>query len=222
MLAESEAMTLTGFTAFTMQWRTCYPFNTQAGPPVFYQEFERLLDALLHPDYSDEEIRREVRNFGIVRGPGDHANSASRRKGLSTTRWSAPRGSSSRSCSTPCFAPSTGPNHPLAFNSGGEPSGIREMLPADIRSSTANIISSATWVALCLCPRARRSMLTLAHVDRILNRVQPEPVHYPVQTEANLPKPDPSLQAASRFTTSRRKTINNPARSRSSGPQTAT
>ena len=32
----------------------------------------RRMDALLHPDYTDEEIRREVRNFGITENPADH------------------------------------------------------------------------------------------------------------------------------------------------------
>ena len=33
---------------------------------------------------------------------------------------------------------------------------------------------------------------TLAHLDQILNRVEPQPVHYPIQTEATLPAPKPS------------------------------
>src|SRR5579885_3226891 len=54
--AAGADMSLTEFTAFTDQWRTCYPFNTLAGLPVFYSEFEQLLNALLHPDYTDQEI----------------------------------------------------------------------------------------------------------------------------------------------------------------------
>ena len=38
--AASQSMTLTEATAFTMQWRTCYSFNTKAGLPVFYDEFK--------------------------------------------------------------------------------------------------------------------------------------------------------------------------------------
>ena len=191
MLAESESMTLTGFTAFTMQWRTCYPFNTQAGPPVFYQEFERLLDALLHPDYSDEEIRREVRNFGIA---GDQATHKLRleEKGsvynemVSTTRqqfWILFHS---------MYRTVYGHDHPLAFNSGGEPSGIREMLPADIRKFHREHYFPGNMGSVVSLPKGEAVDATLAHLDAILTRVQPDPVHYPVQTEANLPAPKPA------------------------------
>jgi Zn-dependent M16 (insulinase) family peptidase len=132
MLAESETMTLTGFTAFTMQWRTCYPFNTEAGPPVFYEEFERLLDALLHPDYSDEEIRREVRNFGIAEDPETHQLHLDEKGTVYNEMVSTSRQQFSilfRSMYKAVY----GPEHPLALNSGGDPAAIREMLPADIR-----------------------------------------------------------------------------------------
>src|SRR6185503_649116 len=69
-VANQESMSLSVSTAFTMQWRTCYSFYTSAGADVFHDEFQRRLDALLHPDYTDEEIRREVRNFGITEGAG--------------------------------------------------------------------------------------------------------------------------------------------------------
>ena len=70
-VASLENMSLASSTAFTEQWRTSYHFHTAAGPEVFYQMFERKVDALLHPDYTDEEIRREVRNFGVTENPAD-------------------------------------------------------------------------------------------------------------------------------------------------------
>ncbi len=70
-LGSLGTMSLASSTAFTMQWRTCYTFYTSAGPDVFFQNFDRTMDALLYPDYSDEEIRREVRNFGIGEDPKD-------------------------------------------------------------------------------------------------------------------------------------------------------
>ena len=85
-LAASETMTLTQSNAFTMQWRTCYDFNTKAGLPVFYDEFQLLLDALLHPDYTDEEIRREVRNFGVSETPPRIVRGSKRRAPF-TTKW---------------------------------------------------------------------------------------------------------------------------------------
>ena len=64
-LGSSEAMALATSSAFTEQWHTAYHFHTVAGPDVFWPVFEDQLDALLYPDYTDEEIRREVRNFGV-------------------------------------------------------------------------------------------------------------------------------------------------------------
>src|SRR5579863_5648663 len=68
-LGSQETMSLATDTAFTMQWRTCYSFYTSAGQDAFFNHFEHTMDALLHPDYSQEEVRREVRNFGVSADP---------------------------------------------------------------------------------------------------------------------------------------------------------
>ncbi len=61
-----EGMSLAQSNAFTSQLHTVYHFNTAAGSAVFYDLFEKYLDALLYPDYTDEEVSREVRNWGIT------------------------------------------------------------------------------------------------------------------------------------------------------------
>lgn len=66
-----EGMSLAVSTAFMQQWRTCYQFYTAAGPDVFYKLFESQMNALLHPDYTDEEIRREVSHWGVSENPAD-------------------------------------------------------------------------------------------------------------------------------------------------------
>jgi len=65
-VAALEDMALANSTAYTQQYRTCYHFNTVAGDDTFYQIFEAKLQALLHPDFADEEIRREVCHLGVV------------------------------------------------------------------------------------------------------------------------------------------------------------
>src|SRR5215204_586564 len=70
-VSSAETMSLVTSNAFTQQLRTSYFFNTAAGPEVFYAQLERQMNALLRPNYSDEEIRREVRNFGITQNPAD-------------------------------------------------------------------------------------------------------------------------------------------------------
>ena len=52
--------------AFTSQLHTAYNFYTGAGPGVFYSLFETYMDALLKPDYTEEEVHREVRNWGVI------------------------------------------------------------------------------------------------------------------------------------------------------------
>lgn len=191
MLAESEGMTLTEFTAFTMQWRTCYPINTQAGTPVFYEEFERLLDALIHPDYSDEEIRREVRNFGITEDPATKKLHLEEKGSVYNEMVSTSRQQFYvlfKAFSRTVY----GPDHPLSFESGGTPEGIREMLPADIRKFHREHYFLGNMGSVVSLPRGETVDRTVAQIDELLNRVQPQPVHYPVQTEATLPPAKPA------------------------------
>ncbi|MBM3319019.1 MAG: hypothetical protein FJY75_14325, partial [Candidatus Eisenbacteria bacterium] len=67
--AALEDMALANSSAFTSQLRTCYHFNTIAGIETFYEICEAKLRALLHPDFSDEEIRREVCHLGVTADP---------------------------------------------------------------------------------------------------------------------------------------------------------
>jgi hypothetical protein len=84
-LATKQSMTLVTHSAYTETWRTSYFFNTNAGIDTFFDVYAEQQHAMLHPDYSDGEIRLEVRNFGVTKNPT--ARSGSRRKAPSTTRW---------------------------------------------------------------------------------------------------------------------------------------
>ena len=91
-----DTMWLSQSSAYTGQWRTNYVFNTSAGPEVFYKLLDAQLNALLHPDYTDEEIRREVRNFGVTEN-ADHTGGTRRTPISATARSSSiswPRASS--------------------------------------------------------------------------------------------------------------------------------
>ncbi len=48
---------------------TNYQFNTAGGAEAFYELFNEYIDVLLHPDYTEEEVRREVRNWGVTENP---------------------------------------------------------------------------------------------------------------------------------------------------------
>jgi hypothetical protein len=65
-VAALEDMSLGNSTAYTAQIKTCYHFNTVAGTETFYDLFEAKLKAFTQPDYTDEEIRREVCHLGVM------------------------------------------------------------------------------------------------------------------------------------------------------------
>ena len=188
--AGSQNMSLTQSSAFTEQWRTCYHFNTTAGTAVFYKQFETQLDALLHPDYTDEEIRREVRNFGVSQTPdrllrleekGSVYNemvSSMTKPGLVIYR---------------AFGQTVyGPEHPLAYNSGGEPAGIRELRPEDIRKFHHDHYFLENMGSIVSLPKGETLFETLGRLAEILNRVQTKPVQWPVQRASSLPAPEPA------------------------------
>jgi Zn-dependent M16 (insulinase) family peptidase len=190
-LAESEQMSLTQSSAYTMQWRTCYMFNTPAGAAVFFEQFRRQLDALLHPDYTDEEIRREVRNFGISINLKKNQLSLEE-KG---TVYNEMVSSSDRAIDRlfrQIQLDDYGPRHPLAYNSGGEPSGIRELVPADIRKFHDEHYFLGNMSSIVALPGGQTVAQELAAFDRILVELQPQPSHLPVLRESDLPPPQPA------------------------------
>jgi len=195
--AASQSMTLTEATAFTMQWRTCYPFNTKAGLPVFYDEFKLELEALLHPDYTDEEIRREVRNFGVSENPASTGVPFSgaghqlrlEEKGTVYNEMVSSMNNPDWALYRQLGIDLYGPNHPLAYNAGGDPSGIREMLPADIRNFHDRHYFLANMGAVVSLPKGETVDAELARLDQILNAVQPSAVHRRAESEDALPRP---------------------------------
>ena len=130
-LASSEAMALVRSRAFTGPRNTGYHFHTVAGHDVFWPAFEAELDATLNPDYTDEEIRREVRNFGI-----DRAASGALRleeKGSVYNEMVRDYESGDTVLWRRIGQLVYGAQHPLALDSGGYPAAIRTMTPEDIR-----------------------------------------------------------------------------------------
>ena len=93
-----DTMWLSGSSAFTQQWRTSYHFNTAAGPDVFFNLLERQLDAMLHPNYTDEEI--PDRGAGtIASNAADGSHSRSRAPRMPPSRPPAATPPSKEPCS---------------------------------------------------------------------------------------------------------------------------
>src|SRR5437764_547227 len=124
-------MWLSQSNAFTEQLRTAYNFNTNAGSETFFKMLDAQLNALLRPDYTDEEIRREVRNFGVSENP-DHTLKLEE-KGSVYNEMTSSSSSPFRQLFRTSGQLVYGKSHPLSYNAGGEPSGIRTMKPEDIR-----------------------------------------------------------------------------------------
>jgi Zn-dependent M16 (insulinase) family peptidase len=123
-------MSLAESNAFTNQTHTVYNFNTGGGADVFYTLFDKYLDALLYPDYTNEEVNREVRNWGIT-------------VNADKTFRLEEKGSVYNEMTTGMDNPYSlmfdrlgrmlyGKAHPLSYNAGGLPASLRIITPNDI------------------------------------------------------------------------------------------
>ena len=190
-LAASESMTLTESSAFTMQRQTCYDFNTKAGLDVFYDEFRLQLDALLHPDYTDEEIRREVRNFGVSENPATHQFRLEEKGTVYNEMVS-----SMNQPAWPLLPPDRH-RHLWRASSAGVQLGWRtfrvfaSFCPPISGLSTPRITFWATWVPSSRCRKARAWIPNSGASIEILSAVQPAPVSLKPEKESDLPRPQP-------------------------------
>lgn len=170
-VAGLEDAMLVGSSAFTAQWRTVYHFNTQAGVDAYFTVLERQLDALLHPDYTDEEIRREVANFGVV----EHADGTLSLEEKGTvynemvSSFERPWSRMSRALGHAVY----GANHPLTYVSGGLPEAIRRMQPEDIRRFHAATHHLANMGMVASLPRKVGVEDALRRFGAMLDRVEP-------------------------------------------------
>jgi Zn-dependent M16 (insulinase) family peptidase len=197
-VASRESASLTSSTAFTMQWKTCYSFYTSAGANVFFDEFGRRMEALLHPDYTDEEIRREVRNFGVTENPSDRSLRLEE-KGTVYNEMVTSMDQPGRRIYHAALAMIYGGNHPLSWVSGGTPEGIRLMQPSDIRKFHAEHYYLANMGAIVSVPKEVSLATVLSTLDATLSRVEPRRSSHTVMTEKDLPAPKPSSAGEIRY-----------------------
>lgn len=181
-----DTMWLSTSTAFTQQWRTSYHFSTSAGKDVFFDLFAAELDALLNPNYTDEEIRREVRHFGVASTPEgtlrleEKGSVYNEMTSSSANRYSVLfRGMGHMLYGT---------SHPLSYNSGGAPSGIRTMQPTDIRNFHAGNYYLGNMGTMVAFPQSVGLEEVLTRTAEILDEVDPGPGR-PAATTRPLPAP---------------------------------
>jgi hypothetical protein len=188
-VANMKSYSLVSSSAFVTQWRTQYHFNAPAGPAVFFRILEAQLNALLNPDYTDEEIGREVRNIGVAEDPDGTLRLEE--KGTvyqeMVSSFERPGSRLFRVAGHALY----GEDHPLAMSAGGWPSAIREMTPEHIRAFHGATHHLGNMGMVAALPRSESLNDVLRNMDRILTRLRTEgpAARGPFPTEADLPAP---------------------------------
>lgn len=203
-------MALAESSAFTAQYRTCYHFHTVAGHDVFWPVLENQIDALLHPDYTDEEIRREVRNFGVDRAPDGALRLEE--KGSVYNEMVRTYEAGDAVLWRLLGQLTYGAQHPLAFESGGLPAAIRTMVPDDIRRFHDATYHLANMGMVSAFPASMALASVLDHTSALLEKYAGRTGE--VRGEADLPKPAGAPPGPSRWRSFRAATRRAPARSR--------
>ena len=170
-LATKQSMTLVAHSAYTETWRTSYFFNTNAGIDTFFDVYAEQQHAMLHPDYSDGEIRLEVRNFGVTR----NADGTLRleEKGTVYNEMVASMANGTWQAWRAQNHAVYGRNHTLGYNQGGEPAAIRTMAPKDIRDFHRHSHHLANMGTIAAFPKSAALDMVLARFDRILMKDAP-------------------------------------------------
>lgn len=187
-VANLEEMSLASSSAFTMQWRTAYDFYTEAGMDTFYTLFEKQTDALLHPDYTDEEIRREVRNWGVVEDPATKALRLDEKGTVYQEMVSTYDKGGTRAFRT-IGQMLYGNTHPLAEESGGLPEALRELQPSDIRKFHSDNYHLGNMGVVASIPPEVAVDDFLNRMDAIFGRLESATATQHFKTLQDLPKP---------------------------------
>jgi Zn-dependent M16 (insulinase) family peptidase len=169
-----EDMALGNSSAGTGQIRTCYHFNTTAGAETFYEIFEAKLQAFLHPDFTDEEIRREVCHLGVVVDQQD-STLAIDEKGSVYTEMVSSFEKPWYYFGHPMNIMVFGDNHPLSCVSGGDPSAMRDMVPEDMWRFHKETHHLANMGAIVSIPDDISMDSFLKRMTEILHRCQSYP-----------------------------------------------
>ncbi len=182
-----QAMALAESSAFTDQWYTAYHFHTVAAPETFWPVLGDQLGALLDPDYTDDEIRREVRNFGVDSGPKGALRLEE--KGTVYNEMVRSYEPADRIVWRAALQQIYGAQHPLAFESGGYPDAIRTMTAEHIRAFHAANYHLANMGMIGAFPSSMPLADVLDHASMVLGAATQRTGT--VTTAADLPAPAP-------------------------------
>ena len=196
-LQTRKAMSLAASSAYTETWRTSYFFNTSAGVDTFFDIYAEQQRAMLHPDYSDAEIRLEVRNFGVKKN--GEGTLGLEEKGTVYNEMVASMANGAWQAWRAQNHAVYGKSHTLSYNQGGEPAGIRTMTPADIRRFHAATHHLANMGTVAAFPRAAAVDGLLARFDRVLMKDAPKGGPRTADSLDRLPPPAGDTEGALRL-----------------------
>ncbi len=189
-VAALEDMALGNSTAYTAQVKTCYSFNTIAGGETFYKILQAKLEAFLHPDFTDEEIRREVCHIGVNKDQ-ETGKLSLEEKGTVYTEmvssfekpWYYYYDAMSRML--------YGDNHPLVNNSGGKPEALRTLTPQDLWKFHSDYYRLSNMGIIVSIPDDITVESFLEKMAKILDdsKDKPESNKYVGMSEYPLPEP---------------------------------
>ena len=127
-----KSMRLATLTATTYRHTTIYQFRTSGGSEAFYELLGQYLAALMQPDFTDEEARREVAHLEVETAADGRLTLTEKGAVFNEMAGSMTRPSYvlPRMLRTMAF----GEDHPLSRNAGGNPARLWEVTPEAIRS----------------------------------------------------------------------------------------
>ena len=182
-----ESMSLTQSNASTNQTFTDYQFNTAGGAEAFYGLFAEYMDVLLHPDYTEEEVRREVRNWGVTENPDKSLRLEE--KGSVYNEMSSSLNNPDYRLYDASLRMIYGNAHPLSFNAGGLPEGIRKMTADDIKRYHDANYHLGNMGAVVSLPKDMTLDTSLARMDAALVAAEPATEKRDYMTADKLPVP---------------------------------
>ncbi|MFT3679047.1 MAG: hypothetical protein QM791_02170 [Ferruginibacter sp.] len=185
-----ENMSLAFSNAFTQQLYTAYHFSTSAGGDVFYKLFESYLDALLHPDYTDEEVHREVCNWGVAEDAATKQLKIEEKGSVYNemkTSMNNPYAQVYNAMGMLLY----GKTHPMSYNAGGNPDDIRVLNAADIKKFHDLNYHLGNMGAITALPKTMGLSNVLSEMDKLLNRLQPAAAKNTFNNILPVPQPAP-------------------------------
>jgi len=182
-----ENMSLTQSNASTYQTFTDYQFNTAGGAESFYDVFNEYITVLLHPDYTEEEVRREVRNWGVTENPDKTLRLEE--KGSVYNEMTSSMNNPDGRLFDNSLRMIYGAAHPLSFNAGGAPDAIRKMTPDDIKRYHDANYHLGNMGAVVSVPKDMTPDSVLPRLDAIFRKAEPTNVKRAYMSVEKLPAP---------------------------------